>query len=50
MTVENVKKVKLGNYPTPLEKMENMTKFKLVFLSINLMVKYIMLKIVLLRK
>ncbi|MBR5521104.1 MAG: D-cysteine desulfhydrase family protein [Oscillospiraceae bacterium] len=26
MTVESVKKVKLGNYPTPLEKMENMTK------------------------
>ena len=26
MKVENIKKVKLGNYPTPLEKMENMTK------------------------
>ena len=26
MSVENVRKVKLGNYPTPLEKMENMTK------------------------
>ncbi len=26
MTVESVKKVKLGHYPTPLEKMENMTK------------------------
>ncbi len=26
MKVENVKKVKLGNYPTPLEKMENITK------------------------
>ncbi len=26
MKVENAKKVKLGNYPTPLEKMDNMTK------------------------
>jgi len=26
MKVESVKKVKLGHYPTPLEKMENMTK------------------------
>ncbi len=26
MKVENVKKVKLGHYPTPLEKMDNMTK------------------------
>jgi len=26
MTVENIKKVPLGYYPTPLEKMENMTK------------------------
>lgn len=26
MRVEDIKKVKLGNYPTPLEKMENMTK------------------------
>ena len=26
MSFENLRKVKLGNYPTPLEKMENMTK------------------------
>ncbi len=26
MKVENVKKVKLGHYPTPMEKMDNMTK------------------------
>ena len=26
MGIENLKKVKLGNYPTPLEKMDNMTK------------------------
>ena len=26
MSVENLKKVSLGHYPTPIEKMENMTK------------------------
>lgn len=26
MSIENLKKVSLGNYPTPLEKMENMTR------------------------